>query len=447
MEKEEDKIIVGLDIGTTKICVVVAQMNEHGKLHLRGIATDHSDGLMKGLITNIDKTVDCIIRCIKKAEEIAEVNIGLVHVGISCPNMKVLNASKGEILIANTKETISVADLETLRDNQTIIVDHPNAKLLHVFPKEYLVGTHGDHKVKDPVGMPGNKLQTEFHVVIAPEMALERLRRCVKNAGLECGTPMFTAFAAALSVLTEEEKEAGVALVDIGAGTVDVAVYHDGIIRHSCIIPLGANTITADIKSGLGLMESQAEQVKLKYGHALPHEVAPEAVVVIEGLRNRSPRMVSQRALAEVINSRMEDIFNLVHGEIIFSGYENKLTGGIVLTGGGARLQGVKHLCEFITGLDTRIGLPVEHLAKTEFPDAKLPDAAVAIGLALSGFRSVDERENAYATLKTLPKTETGKKKQAEKENENEFGFVKFAKRLGKKMFSDPGEENGDSGW
>jgi cell division protein FtsA len=261
-------------------------------------------------------------------------------------------------------------------------------------PQDYYVDY--EDNIKDPVGMTGVRLEADFHIITAQTTAINNVNKCVRRAGLEIDNLILEPLASSLSVLSEEEKEAGVCLVDIGGGTTDVAVFHEGIIRHTAVIPFGGNILTNDIKQGCNVLGAQAELLKIKFGKAIAEEASPNEIVSIPGLKNRPPKEISIKNLANIIEARMQEIIELVHTEIITSGFEQKLSGGIILTGGGAQLACLKQLVEYMTGMDARIGYPNEHLGKSKVDAVKSPMFATTIGLVLSGFRAIDERENRY---------------------------------------------------
>jgi cell division protein FtsA len=246
------------------------------------------------------------------------------------------------------------------------------------------------------VGMSGVSLEADFHVITAQTNAINNVNKCVKRAGLEIENLILEPLASSLSVLSEEEKEAGVCLVDIGGGTTDIAIFHENIIRHTAVIPFGGNIITSDIKQGCLVMHHQAELLKTKFGKAIAEEANPNEIVSIPGLKNRPPKEISIKNLAYIIEARLEEIIELIHAEIITSGYENKLAGGVILTGGGAQMSCLKQLVEYMSGMDARIGYPNEHLGKSKVEAVKSPMFATTLGLVLSGFKALDERENRY---------------------------------------------------
>lgn len=390
---QKDKIVVGLDIGTTKICAIVGRKNDYGKLEVLGMGKAVSDGVIRGIVTNIDKTVHAIEKAVTEAEEQSGINIRVVNVGIAGQHIRSV-IHHGSITRNTTDEEITVEDVNRLTNDMYRIVIPPGSEIIHVMPQDYIVDY--EEGIKDPVGMSGVKLEADFHVITAQTNAINNVNKCVRRAGLEIENLILEPLASSLAVLSDEEKEAGVCLVDIGGGTTDIAIFHDNIIRHTAVTPFGGNIITSDIKQGCMVMQHQAELLKTKFGRAIAEEANPNEIVSIPGLRNRAPKEISIKNLACIIEARMEEIIELVHTEIITSGFENRLAGGIVITGGGSQLSNVKQLCEYMTGMDARIGYPNEHLGKGKIEVVKSPMYATTVGLVLSGFRALDEREDRY---------------------------------------------------
>ena len=390
----EDKIIVGLDIGTTKICAIVGKKNEYGKLEILGMGKAVSDGVIRGIVTNIDKTVRAIEKAIAEASEQSGIDIGVVNVGIAGQHIKSA-VHHGGITRDDTEGEITIEDLARLNSDMHRIVTPPGSEIIHVMPQDYIVDY--EDGIMDPVGMTGVKLEADFHIITAQTNAINNINKCVKKAGLQIENLILEPLASSLSVLSDEEKEAGVCLVDIGGGTTDVAVFYDNIIRHTAVIPFGGNIITSDIKQGCMVMEHQAELLKTKFGKAISEEASPNEIVSIPGLRNRPPKEISIKNLAHIIEARMEEIIELVHTEIISSGYNKKLAAGIVVTGGGSQLTNLSQLFEYMTGLDARIGYPNEHLGRSKVDAAKSPMFATTVGLVLSGFKALDIRQARYS--------------------------------------------------
>ncbi|MCS5490593.1 cell division protein FtsA [Algoriphagus limi] len=390
---ENEKLIVGLDIGTTKICAIVGRKNEYGKLEVLGMGKAVSDGVERGVVTNIDKTVHAIEKAVEEASDMAEVEIGEVIVGIAGQHIQ-SKIQSGSIMRQPTEDEITVEDVRRLSSEMENILVPPGNKIIHVMPQDYTVDYEGG--IKDPVGMSGTRLEADFHIITAQTTAINNINRCVRRANLSSKQLILEPLASSLAVLSDEEKEAGVCLVDIGGGTTDVAIFYENIIRHTAVIPLGGNIITKDIKEGCMVMQNQAELLKTRFGKAIAEEANPNEIVSIPGLRNRPPKEISIRNLASIIQARMEEIIEIVQNEIMQSGYYKKLAGGIVITGGGSQLQFVAQLFEYMTGLDTRIGHPNEHLGKTAIEEVKSPMYATSVGLVLAGFKSLDDREELY---------------------------------------------------
>ncbi len=409
---ENEKIVVGLDIGTTKIAAIVGRKNEYGKLEILGMGKAVSDGVIRGEVTNIERTVAAITRALTEAEETAGINIGEVIVGIAGQHIR-SSKHHGVLTLENEDGEVAVEDLGRLRADMYKIVTPPGNDIIHVMPQDYTVDFEAG--ISDPVGMSGRRLEADFHVITAHSRAIKNINKCVKRAVTTSGDELrilnliLEPIASSLSTLSEEEKEAGVVLVDIGGGTTDVAVFHNGIIRHTAVIPFGGNIVTQDIKEGCMVLQQQAEQLKERFGRAMYEERNGETseIISIPGLRNRPPKEISIHNLSQIIRARMEEIIELVYAEIVCSGYKDKLAGGIVVTGGGSMLQDIQQLFEFQTGMETRIGYPNEHLGKSKAEQVKSPMYATGVGLVLAGFRALDDRENRYQEFGT---SKTGNK-------------------------------------
>lgn len=393
LDMENKELIVGLDIGTTKICVIVGRKNEYGKLEVLGMGKAVSDGVDRGVVTNIDKTVHAIEKAVEEASEMANVDIVDVIVGIAGQHIQ-SKIQSGSIMRQPTDDEITIEDVRRLSSEMENILIPPGNTIIHVMPQDYTVDYEGG--IKDPVGMSGTRLEADFHIITAQTTAINNINRCVRRAELVSKQLILEPLASSLSVLSDDEKEAGVCLVDIGGGTTDIAIFYENIIRHTAVIPLGGNIITKDIKEGCMVMQNQAELLKTKFGKAITEEANPNEIVSIPGLRNRAPKEISIRNLASIIQARMEEIIEIVQNEIMQSGHYKKLAGGIVLTGGGAQLQFVSQLFEYMTGLDTRIGYPNEHLGKSVIEEVKSPMYATSVGLVLAGFKALDDRDQGY---------------------------------------------------
>jgi cell division protein FtsA len=382
-----DIIIVGLDIGTTKIATIVGRRNEHGKIEILGSGKTESIGVKRGVVSNIENTVKSIRKAIEEAESKSNVKIDYVNVGIAGQHIKSLQ-HRGIIIRKNIDDEISQKDVDDLLESMRNLNMSPGEEIIDVIPQEYIID--GEPGIREPVGMLGNSLEANFHIIVGQTTAAKNIFKCVRKSDLDIVDLILEPIASAKAVLGDEEKEAGVALVDIGGGTTDVAIFHDGIIRHTAVIPFGGDIITEDVKEGCSIIKKHAEELKVKFGSALASENKEEEVVAIPGLRGRPPKEITLKNLASIIQARIEEIIEHVYFEIKNSGYENKLIAGIVLTGGGALLKHIAQLTEFMTGMDTRIGYPNEHLAEGTLEELASPTFSTGIGLVIEGFERYD---------------------------------------------------------
>lgn len=380
------KIVVGLDIGTTKIACLVGMQNEHGKIEIVAMGKSESLGVSRGIVSNIERTVQSIKAAVEEAENCtdADLRIRVVNVGIAGQHIKSLQ-NRGVYTRKDGDVKISQADINALIDDMYRLAMPPGEEIIHVLPQEYIVDdTPG---INNPIGQLGVRLEANFHIITGQISAAKNIKLCVDEAGLQMNDIILEPIASADAVLSEEEKEAGVVLVDIGGGTTDVAIFHEGVIRHTAVIPFGGNVITDDIKEGCTILKRHAEALKVKFGSALASESLESEVVCIPGLKGREPKEITLRNLASIIQARMEEIIEHVQYEIINSGYSKKMIAGIVVTGGGSQLKHVTQLFEYITGMSTRIGLPTEHLASTnKIKEITSPIYSTGIGLVMKGF-------------------------------------------------------------
>lgn len=390
MEPTTSEIVVGLDIGTTKIVAIVGRKNEHGKLEILGMGKSESIGVSRGVVSNIDKTVQSIKTAVEEAENKSGVDIKVVNVGIAGQHIKSLQ-HRGIKVRHNVDDEIGQHDIDALVDDMYKLVMLPGEEIIHVLPQEYIIDN--EQGIKDPIGMAGVRLEANFHIITGQIAAAKNIYKCVHKAGIEVADLILEPLASSEAVLSHEEKEAGVALVDIGGGTTDIAIFQDGIIRHTAVIPFGGNSITEDIKEGCGIIKNQAELLKIKFGSALASESQENEIVSIPGLRGRAPKEISLKTLAQIIQARMEEIIEHIHYEIKNSGYENKLICGIVVTGGGSQLKHISQLIEYVTGMDVRIGYPNEHLAKGNTEEITSPLFATGVGLVLKGFENSEHKK------------------------------------------------------
>jgi cell division protein FtsA len=374
-------IIVGLDIGTTKIACLVGRLTENNKIEILGIGRSESVGVQRGVVTNIEQTINSIRTAVQQAERESGVDIKVVNVGIAGQHIRSVQ-QRGMYMCNRVEDEITRDDVKQLISDMHKVLLLPGERIIHALPQEFSVD--GENGIKNPVGMSGVRMEANFHVITGQVTAIGNIFKCVERAGLQVKELMLEPLASSAAVLSDEEKEAGVALVDIGGGTTDVAIFQDGIIRHTAVIPFGGNIITEDIRHGCTIMKNEAEALKTQYGSALSTE-AESAIICIKGLRGRATREISTKVLAEIIQARMSEILELVHYEIKNSGYEKKLIGGIVLTGGGSQLKHMKQLVEYTTGLDCRIGYPNEHVSKAPSEKMLIPALATGVGLVISG--------------------------------------------------------------
>tara|TARA_B100001250_G_scaffold81301_1_gene66898 strand:- start:945 stop:2270 length:1326 start_codon:yes stop_codon:yes gene_type:complete len=385
---EKSKISVGLDIGTTKIVVMAGKKNEFNKVEILGIGKSKSLGVHRGVVNNITQTIQSIQQAVEEAKNLCGDNIEEVVVGIAGQHIRSLQHSD-YITRENPEKVISQEDIEKLIQQVYKLVMLPGEEIIHVLPQEFKVD--GQSEIKEPIGMYGGRLEANFHVVVGQVSSIKNIGRCIKSAGLSMGNITLEPLASSEAVLSREEKEAGVALIDIGGGTTDLAIFKDGIIRHTAVIPFGGNVITEDIKEGCSIIEKQAELLKIKFGSAWPGENKDTEIVSIPGLRGRDPKEISLKTLSKIINARVVEIIEQVHLEIKNYGNDEqkkKLIGGIVLTGGGSQLKHLKQLVEYITGMDTRIGYPSEHLAGDTNKSHTEPLFSTAVGLLLNALES-----------------------------------------------------------
>ena len=414
---EENKISIGLDIGTTKIVAMIGRRNEYGKVQILGVGRSKSLGVHRGVVNNITQTIQSIQQAVNEAELSADCKIESVTVGIAGQHIRSLQHSD-YITRTNSELVIDEDDIDRLINQVHKLVMLPGEEIIHVLPQEFKVD--GQAEIKEPVGMYGGRLEANFHVVVGQVSSIRNIGRCVKSAGLDLEGITLEPLASANAVLSFEEKEAGVALIDIGGGTTDLAVFKDGIIRHTAVIPFGGNVITDDIKEGCSIIEKQAELLKIKFGSAWPGENKENEIVSIPGLRGRDPKEITLKNLSKIIHARTVEIIEQVYLEIKNYGHEEqkkKLIGGIVLTGGGSQLKHIKQLVEYITGMDTRVGYPNEHLAGDTDKDVTIPLFATAVGLVLDGLRRFEKDINEKVKVKET-NSEDGEENEPEQESE-----------------------------
>jgi cell division protein FtsA len=388
---------VGLDIGTTKIVAIIGRLNEYGKVEVLGMGKSKSLGVHRGVVNNITQTVQSIQRAVEEAEGVSGLKIASVVAGIAGQHIRSLQHAD-YITRENAEEVINEADLKRLQLQVKKLQMLPGEEIVHVLPQEYKVDTQTE--IKEPIGMYGNRLEANFHVVVGQVASIRNIHRCIVSADIGVDDVCLEPIASAKAVLSQEEKEAGVALIDIGGGTTDLAIFKDGIIRHTSVIPFGGNIITEDVKEGCSIIEKQAELLKVKFGSAWPGENKENEVVSIPGLRGREPKEVTLKTLSKIIHARVVEIIEAVFAEIKRYGQDEqkkKLIAGIVITGGGSQLKHLKQVVEYITGMDTRIGYPNEHLAGNSSDEIASPLYATAVGLLMEAIE-IQQMKDSEAT-------------------------------------------------
>ena len=406
---ENSNISVGLDIGTTKIVALVGKKNEFNKVDILGVGKSKSLGVHRGVVNNITQTIQSIQQAVDDAKLNSGHDISDVVVGIAGQHIRSIQHSD-YITRENPEEVISEDDIQELIQQVYKLVMLPGEEIIHVLPQEYKVD--GQAEIKEPVGMHGGRLEANFHVVVGQVSSIKNIGRCIKSAGLNMANITLEPLASSEAVLSFEEKEAGVALIDIGGGTTDLAIFKDGIIRHTAVIPFGGNVITEDIKEGCSIIEKQAELLKTKFGSAWPGENRETEIVSIPGLRGRDPKEISLKTLSKIINARVVEIIEQVYLEIKNYGHDEqkkKLIAGIVLTGGGSQLKHLKQLVEYITGMDSRVGYPSEHLAGDTQEAVSSALCANSVGLLMSALEG---------EMITVESSETTENNDLTKENE-----------------------------
>lgn len=384
---QQNEYVAAIDLGTTKVVTIIGKKNPNGKLQIVSHSKTQSTGIKRGMVLNIEETVASIQRTVEDVQMKSGIIFNDVYVGIAGQHIRSVK-NRGSINLNSNDEIITLENVNDLIEDMYKIPTDIGEEILHVLPQSFIVDNEGG--IKNPVGMSGKRLEANFHIVIGQTASAKNIEKCVNRVDLVVNELILEPIASAEAVLTDDEKEAGVVLVDIGGGTTDVAVYFDGIIRHTAVIPFGGNVITNDIKEGCSILLRQAEQLKVQFGSALG-DIAPEdKIVTIPGISGREPKEISFKSLAYIIQSRMEEIIDYVSFEIENSGYADKLSAGIVLTGGGALLRHLSQLVKFKTGFDVRIGYPNEHLTSDADEDINSPTYSTSIGLVLKGFEQLE---------------------------------------------------------
>ena len=386
--------VAAIDIGTTKIVAIVGTKNESGKIEILGLSKALSKGVKRGVVLNIEETVNAIQTTVEDVQKRSGILFSEVFVGIAGQHIKSMK-SRGYITRDAYEDEIKKDEVFRLIEDMHKIHIDIGEEIIHVIPQNFIVDN--ETGVKSPIGMCGRRLEANFHIVIGQVAAAKNIEKCIRKAGLTVKDMILEPLASSDAVLTDDEKEAGVVLVDIGGGTTDVAVYYDNIIRHTAVIPFGGNVITKDIKEGCAILQRHAELLKIQYGSALGDIAPDDKVVSIPGISGREPKEISFKSLAYIIQSRMEEIIDIVNFEIQNSGYADKLAAGIVITGGGAMLKHLPQLMKFKTAMDVRIGIPNEHLTGNSRNEINQPMYATAVGLIMKGFEYLETYKKSFS--------------------------------------------------
>ncbi|HIG75086.1 MAG TPA: cell division protein FtsA [Bacteroidetes bacterium] len=378
---EKERLVVGVDIGTTKICAVVASADEHDRIHVRGVGVADSHGLNRGVVVNIDKTVEAVKKAVGEAERAAGVTVESVVVGIAGDHIQSFQ-SRGVITVSGGE--ISRQDVARLLEDTRHVAMPADREILHVLPQEFIVD--GQDGVADPVGMSGVRLEANVHIITGLVSAAKNVYRCIEKAGYRVDDIVLEPLASSHAVLHEDEKEVGVVLVDIGGGTTDIAIFEDKTIRHTAVIAIAGSKVTDDIRKGLGVLHEQAEALKRQFGSALVDLVDADQQITIPGIGGRPEKAIAQSTLAAIIQPRVEEILEIVAIEIKRSGYGRHLSAGVVLTGGGSLIPGTAELASDILGLEARIGRPIG-LKGGLAEEVQSPKYATGVGLVLHALR------------------------------------------------------------
>jgi cell division protein FtsA len=396
----EQPIIVGLDIGTTKIAAIAGRKNEYGKLEILGFGRANSNGVQHGMVLNIDQTIKAIQTALENCyASNPNLTISEVYVGIAGHHIKSLQ-TRGDIVRHNNDEEIKQAEIDQLVNDQYKTYIPAGDQIIDVIPQEFTVDNF--QNIPDPIGYSGVKVGANFHIITGDKNAIRNINRSVEKAGLKTKDLVLQPLASAAAVMCDHDLEAGVAIVDIGGGTTDLAVFYEGILKHTAVIPFGGENITNDIKTGLGVLKTQAEQMKVQFGSALSDEAKANAFITIPGLRGMAPKEISVKNLAGIIQARMSEIMDFVSYHLKQVGLDSRmLNGGVILTGGGSQLKHLIQLTEYVTGLNARIGYPNEHLAAGHIEELAKPMYSTCLGLILKGYNDFENKRKQFETQLT----------------------------------------------
>ncbi|MDY6800838.1 MAG: cell division protein FtsA [Bacteroidota bacterium] len=431
-------LVAAIDIGTTKIVAIVGKKKENGKIDILGISKTPSKGVKRGVVQNIDEAVNSIQKTVEDVQFTIGKEIKDVFVGIAGQHIRSIK-NRGYINRDSYDDEITRKDIDDLVNDMYKIPIDFGEEIIHVLPQNYIVDN--ETGIKNPVGMSGKRVEANFHIVIGQVASARNISKCITKAGLNLNSLILEPLASSEAVLTDDEKEAGVALVDIGGGTTDIAVFYDDIIRHTAVIPFGGEVVTKDIKEGCSILQRQAELLKIQYGSALGDLAKEEEVVSIPGISGREPKEISFKSLAYIIQSRMEEILDAVIYEIENSGYFDRLSAGIVITGGGALLKHLPALVKFKTGMDVRVGYPSEHLVNDSNSDVNDPMFATSVGLVLKGYEHIEKNKRSFVAEEEKMGAEQEKTEDEELREGNKEPKQGIMNTL-KKVFTDMFDED-----
>ena len=395
MVKDSKNLVVGLDIGTSKIVAIVAEVGPEGELNVIGLGTQPSRGLKRGVVVNIEATMASIQRVLEEAELMADCRIGAVTTGIAGSHIRSLNSSG---MVAIKEGEVAQADIDRVIETAKAIAIPNDQQILHILPQEFIID--GQDGVREPLGMSGVRLEVKVHIVTGAVSAVENIAKCVRRCGIELSDIVLQPLASAAAVLNDDEKDLGVCLMDIGGGTTDIAVFTGGAIRHTAVIPIAGDQVTSDIAMTLRTPTKEAEELKVRHGSALRQLADPGDVVEVPGVGERAPRKLSRPMLAEVIEPRIEELYTLVQAELRRSGFEELLSSGIVITGGTAMLQGMAELAEEVFHLPCRVGTPQYMGGLADV--VRNPRYSTAVGLLMHGRDQWQRAHAARAQVKGI---------------------------------------------
>jgi cell division protein FtsA len=392
---QEQPVIVGLDIGTTKIAAIAGRKNEFGKLEILGFGRANSNGVQHGMVLNIDQTIKAIQTALENCyASNPNLAINEVYVGIAGHHIKSLQ-TRGDIVRQENEDEIRQEEIDRLIADQYRTYIPAGDQIIDVIPQEFTVDNF--QNISNPIGYSGVKVGANFHIITGDKNAIRNINRSVEKSGLKTKDLVLQPLASAAAVMCDQDLEAGVAIVDIGGGTTDLAVFYEGILKHTAVIPFGGENITNDIKTGLGVLKTQAEQMKIQFGSALADEAKANAFITIPGLRGMAPKEISVKNLANIIQARMSEIMDFVTYHLKQVGLDNRmLNGGVILTGGGSQLKHLLQLTEYLTGLNARIGFPNEHLSGGHIDELSKPMYSTCIGLILKGYNDYENKNKTF---------------------------------------------------